>query len=189
MDLPQKIAGINPAKLRDAINAICDYLRSARIVAGKGVKVSRLPGGTVVSAGANPISAASAPPEKEEERGAFDVRYVEGEDGTLGKVRVYDSSAPEGNRAGRVYVDTWIDCDAENFTPKNGVVFVEVEYCNGEYLATAYLEDTIPADRVDEPFYVEVIADVEIKTVEGKTEVLVSRSRPLGNIQVLGRWI
>ena len=163
-----------------AINARVDALGSALLP-------------TVPNHRDNPAAA-----QEYEDTGAFDIRHKAGEeDGDRGRIQVYDTSRPsydEAELAGRIYTDRWVECAKADFAPQDGIVYVKVVALGSSprdgFRATVEFDAELPTETVDNPFYTEVIGKVEVKTnEEGKREVIISRSRPLGNMRILGRWL
>lgn len=100
MKLPDKIiSGDSYQDVRRKINAICDYLRSVRPVAGAGVRLRQYTSGVIFEADRRGGAAASGSGYD----GWFKVEAKTENDTTT--IRIYDGGAPENPIAGYAYVN------------------------------------------------------------------------------------
>lgn len=100
MKLPDKIiSGDSYQDVRRKINAICDYLRSVRPVAGPGVRLRQYTSGVIFEASRSGGAAASVGGYD----GWFKVEAKTENDNTT--IRIYDGGDPENPIAGYAYVN------------------------------------------------------------------------------------
>ena len=104
--LPNKLQhGDSFARLFDLWNQLIDYLRETRLVAGNGIRINRLSAGTTIESTATAGGAASSLP-PEDKPHPFDVAIINKgtEENPDYYARVYDSSFPDSQTAGLVFV-------------------------------------------------------------------------------------
>ncbi|GEM_PF-4883920 len=182
MNIPAKISVINPAKLRDAINLLIDYLYSARAVAGSGIIINKLPGGTIISA-KNAVASAGAGVEQVVSTGPFSIVSV---GGTVARLVNSDSWNADSQQydadAGLVYVgDAILRTPAVDLAA--GYVWIEVTHNGYQYVATVHQGNDIPAGDANK--YIEIIGQVIISDGVIRTQM----SRVPSDISVRDRWV
>lgn len=177
------------ASILDRWNQLVDYLHAARLVPGPGVRISRMPAGTVISAAA--VSRGGSVAAVHTPAGPFDVLVFDDGDGgaPVWKVRLHNSANIKSTTAGMVTIGSHRRMfDVQTWDAKAGVVYLEITYDDAaeSYTVTAALEGSLPK-TTDEKRYVLRLADI---VHDSDTErYTASQIRPVGDVEVLGRWV
>ena len=172
--------------LYDLWNQLIDHLHETRPVAGTGIRIQRLPAGTVISAagssgrGGSGIAAA-------DDEGPFAVT-IENPDENSWTVKLHNT-ASESGVAGMLTIGSRRKQIADQeWPPKAGVVILDITYDDEaeDYTTTFSLEETLPETN-DEKRYILRIAEISYNSdTESWTAAQI---HPVGDIEVLGRWI
>lgn len=187
--LPNKLQhGDTLASLFEKFNAVIDYLREIRLVAGTGIRLNQLANGTTIEStatssggGASALSDTSHP---------FDVELIKGgtQESPEYSVRVFNSSLPESPYAGIVYIGDW-----ENSVPVSVLAVNTDKYFNVDLVIT-YVQGNSPPFSCS--FVISTSGTVQDnyntyrKTIGGGTIAGgISAFKPVGNFDVSGRWI
>ena len=189
--LPRKlIRGDKFVVLYDLWNELIDHLQSIRPVAGAGITLQRLSAGTVISTvRTSGKSAAGVSAGADDGPFAVTIENVnEGGDQTDWRVKLHNS-ASESGVAGMVTIGSRrMQIKDQVWVPKNGVVILDIVYDGDteEYDVLFSLEDEIP-ETTDEKRYILRIA--EISYDENSETWSAAQIRPVGDIEVTGRWV
>lgn len=189
--LPRKlIRGDKFVVLYDLWNELIDHLQSIRPVAGTGITLQRLSAGTVISTvRTSGKSAAGVSAGADDGPFAVTIENVnEGGDQTDWRVKLHNS-ASESGVAGMVTIGSRrMQIEDQVWEPKPGVVILDIVYDGDteEYDVLFSLEDEIP-ETTDEKRYILRIA--EISYDENSETWSAAQIRPVGDIEVTGRWV
>ena len=189
--LPRKLLrGDKFVVLYDLWNELIDHLQSMRPVAGNGITLQRLSAGTVISTvRTSGKSAAGVSAGADDGPFAVTIENVnEGGDQTDWRVKLHNS-ASESGVAGMVTIGSRrMQIKDQVWVPKNGVVILDIVYDGDteEYDVLFSLEDEIP-ETTDEKRYILRIA--EISYDENSETWSAAQIRPVGDIEVTGRWV
>ena len=189
--LPRKlIRGDKFVVLYDLWNELIDHLQSIRPVAGTGITLQRLSAGTVISTVRTSGKSATGVTAEEDE-GPFAVTIEnlnEGGDQPDWRVKLHNT-ASESGVAGMVTIGSWrMQIEDQMWEPKPGVVILDIVYDDDteEYDVLFSLEDELP-ETTDEKRYILRIA--EISYDEDTETWSAAQIRPVGDIEVTGRWV
>ncbi len=190
--LPRKLLkGDKFAVLYDLWNQLIDHLQSSRPVAGTGIRIQRLPAGTVFSTARSSGKSGSSMTVDDGDEGPFAVTIEDlNENGNQPNwtVRLHNS-ASESGVAGMLTIGSQrMQISDQEWSPKNGVVILDITYDDEaeDYTATFSLEEQLPETK-DEKRYILRIAEIFYNNdTESWT---VAQMRPVGDIEVTGRWV
>ena len=189
--LPRKLLrGDKFVVLYDLWNELIDHLQSMRPVAGNGITLQRLSAGTVISTvRTSGKSASGASAESDEGPFAVTIENVnEGGDQPEWRVKLHNT-ASESGVAGMVTIGSRrMQIEDQVWEPKPGVVILDIVYDDDteEYDVLFSLEDELP-ETTDEKRYILRIA--EISYDEDTETWSAAQIRPVGDIEVTGRWV
>lgn len=189
--LPRKLLrGDKFVVLYDLWNELIDHLQSMRPVAGNGITLQRLSAGTVISTvRTSGKSAAGVSTESDEGPFAVTIENVnEGGDQPEWRVKLHNT-ASESGVAGMVTIGSRrMQIEDQVWEPKPGVVILDIVYDDDteEYDVLFSLEDELP-ETTDEKRYILRIA--EISYDEDTETWSAAQIRPVGDIEVTGRWV
>lgn len=190
MRVPDKLThGDTLARLFDKFNAVVDYLRAIRLVAGAGIRLNALPSGLTIEStatgaggGSNGAGVDAGHP--------FDVELLTGgtEESPEYSVRVFNSGLPESPYAGVVSIGT-----ATYSVPVDELT---IEAGEGEEF---WVDLVITYDAETDPVYTlefEVVTDPDTEDPDNVFRQTIAAgimpeiaSEISGNITVLGRWV
>lgn len=189
--LPRKlIRGDKFVVLYDLWNELIDHLQSIRPVAGTGITLQRLSAGTVISTvRTSGKSAAGVSAGADDGPFAVTIENVnEGGDQTDWRVKLHNT-ASESGVAGMVTIGSRrMQIEDQVWEPKPGVVILDIVYDDDTevYDVLFSLEDELP-ETTDEKRYILRIA--EISYDEDTETWSAAQIRPVGDIEVTGRWV
>lgn len=189
--LPRKLLrGDKFVVLYDLWNELIDHLQSMRPVAGNGITLQRLSAGTVISTmRTSGKSAAGVSTESDEGPFAVTIENVnEGGGQPEWRVKLHNT-ASESGVAGMVTIGSRrMQIEDQVWEPKPGVVILDIVYDDDteEYDVLFSLEDELP-ETTDEKRYILRIA--EISYDEDTETWSAAQIRPVGDIEVTGRWV
>lgn len=185
--LPRKLLkGDKFAVLYDLWNQLIDHLHETRPVAGTGIRIQRLPAGTVISAagssgrGGSGIAAA-------DDEGPFAVT-IENPDENSWMVKLHNTASESGIAGMLTIGSRRMQISDQEWEPKNGVVILDITYDDEteDYTVTFSLEEQLPETK-DEKRYILRIAEISYNSdTESWTAAQI---HPVGDIEVLGRWV
>lgn len=189
--LPQKLRkGDKMASIFDRWNQLIDYLHEIRMVSGAGIRLSKMPSGTVISAMATATGGGRSVVD-DDVRGPFAVTIEnKGSDETPEwMVKLHNSANAASTVAGMVTIGSFRTLyGVQIWEAKDGVVYLDVTYDEETegYTVLFALEDELPR-TADEQRYVLRIADIAYDSDTDRYTATLSR--PVGDIEVLGRWV
>lgn len=185
--IPPKLQKGDPfGKVMTCWNMLIDHLNEIRIVPGRGISITRRPGGTILSAQSSASGGGASA--ATEQTGPFAVELLYDDKGTAA-VTLYNNGNPSGETAGLVTIGSFRESvKKQTFAPKQGVVFLDITYDSDadKYTCAFALESKLPETR-DEKRYIYRIAEItyDSSTKEYKSTQL----HPLGDIDIRGRWV
>lgn len=173
----------------DRWNQLIEYLHETRLVPGAGIRISKMPAGSVISAMAT-SSGSGSPAVDDDARGPFAVTIEDdGTDGTPAwKVKLHNT-ASASTVAGMVTVGSHRRLyDVQTWNARAGVVYLDItcDEESAEYSILFALENELPA-TADEKRFVLRIADIDYDSDADRYTA--TQIRPVGDIEVLGRWV
>ena len=190
MMIPPKLRhNDNLGNLFEKFNAVIDYLREIRLIAGNGIRLNRLPAGTTIESTATAeggfSSGAGGHP--------FDAKIINKgtEENPQYFVRIYNSALPDSPYAGIVDVYEWVMAvpvtELEITTQGGFFVVLDVTYDSSDrpdqsvspYIINLSLIPYETTSNVGYTTYREYIADGNFSNVA---------SHMTGDIYVYGRW-
>lgn len=177
--------------LYDLWNQLIDHLQSCRPVAGAGIRIQRLPAGTVFSASAGSSGGGAAGVTAAGDEGPFAVTIepVDEEQENPGLVVRLHNTASESGVAGMLTIGSRRKQIADQeWSPKAGTVILDITYDDEaeDYTATFSLEETLPETK-DEKRYILRIAEISYNNDTESWSA--AQIHPVGDIEVLGRWV
>lgn len=176
--------------LYDLWNQLIDHLQSCRPVPGAGIRIQRLPAGTVISAagssgrGGGGIAAAG-----DEGPFAVTIEPVDEEQENPGQVVRLHNTASASGIAGMLTIGSRRKQIADQeWPPKAGVVILDITYDDEaeDYTATFSLEEQLP-ETADEKRYILRIAEISYNSDTESWNA--AQIHPVGDIEVTGRWV
>ncbi len=189
--LPRKLLkGDKFAVLYDLWNQLIDHLQGIRPVAGTGIRIQRLPAGTVISAARSSGKGGSGVTVEGDE-GPFAVTIEdlnENSDQPHWTVRLHNTASDSGIAGMLTIGSRRMQISNQEWTPKAGVVILDITYDDAaeDYTATFSLEEKLPETK-DEKRYILRIAEI---TYDKDTESWsAAQILPVGDIEVTGRWV
>lgn len=189
--LPRKLKkGDKTALIFDRWNQLVDYLHEIRLVGGAGIRLAKMTSGTVISAMTTAGGGGGAMVD-DAARGPFAVTIEnKGSDETPEwTVRLHNSANTASAWAGMVTVGSRRSFHAvQTWTAKEGVVYLDVTYDveTENYQVLFALEVELPA-TADEKRFVLRITDIAYDSDADRYTA--TQIRPVGDIEVLGRWV
>jgi len=190
--LPRKLLkGDKFIVLYDLWNQLIDHLQGIRPVAGTGIRIQRLPAGTIISAAGSSGKGGSSVAVDAGDEGPFAVMVepvAEEQENPEQVVRLHNT-ASESGVAGMLTIGSWRKQIADQEWPaKAGVVILDITYDDEseDYTATFSLEEQLP-ETADEKRYILRIAEI---SYDSDTESWsAAQILPVGDIEVTGRWV
>lgn len=190
--LPRKLLkGDKFAVLYDLWNQLIDHLQSSRPVAGTGIRIQRLPAGTVFSTARSSGKSGSSMTVDDGDEGPFAVTIEDlNENGNQPNwtVRLHNSASESGVAGMLTIGSRRMQISDQEWQPKTGVVILDITYDDEaeDYIATFSLEEQLPETK-DEKRYILRIAEI---SYDGDTESWsAAQMHPVGDIEVAGRWV
>lgn len=174
----------------DRWNQLIDYLHETRLIPGTGVRISKMPAGSVISA--MPTSSGIGSPTVDDDaRGPFAVTIEDnGTDETPAwKVKLHNTASSTSTGAGMVTIGSHRRLyDVQTWDARSGVVYLDITYDeeSEDYTVLFALENELPA-TADEKRFVLRIADIAYDSDADRYTA--TQVRPVGDIEVLGRWV
>lgn len=171
-------------------NTVLEHLQSMRLTAGPGIRLQRMPGGTVISAerGRGTGGMGGAAPDPEGGPFAVTAEAESGRGKTSWVIRLHNSTGSSG-KAGMVTAGSYRKLiHDQEWKARAGTVYLDVTYSDNteSYTVVFALESEVP-DTGDEKRYILRIAEV---AHDPETNVYtVSQVRPYGDIEIAGRWV
>lgn len=190
--LPRKLLkGDKFAVLYDLWNQLIDHLQSSRPVPGAGIRIQRLPAGTIISAARSSGKSGSSVAVDTGDEGPFAVTVepVDEEQENPEQVVRLHNTASESGVAGMLTIGSRRKQIADQeWPPKAGVVILDITYDDEseDYTVTFSLEETLPETK-DEKRYILRIAEISYNNDTESWSA--AQIRPVGDIEVLGRWV
>ena len=177
--------------LYDLWNQLIDHLHETHLVPGAGIRIQRLPAGTIISAARSSGKSGSSVAVDAGVEGPFAVTVepVAEEQENPGRVVRLHNTASESGVAGMLTIGSRRKQIADQeWPPKAGVVILDVTYDDKaeDYTATFSLEETLP-ETVDEKRYILRIAEISYNNDTESWSA--AQIHPVGDIEVLGRWV
>ena len=187
MPIPPKLKhGDNLANLFEKFNAVIDYLRETRLIAGSGVNISQIHEGTTIESTATASGAtSSAPPEGH----PFDATIINKgtEQSPSYYVRIYNSALPDSPYAGYVIVFDWSVSvpvtDLAITDPDGYSIRITVTYTEGSDPPFTVVLSLIPSGSHPSVGYTTYQKYIGSGNSESVT------STETANIEITGRWV
>ena len=183
--IPNKLNhGENIASLFEKFNALIDYLRQIRLVAGSGIRLNKLVTGITIESTAQSSGGGMTAPSSAAH--PFDAEIVNNgtEENPSYYVRIYNSALPDSPYAGMVYIgefDEAVPVEELAVTTDGGFfVYLSIDYIQNSNPNYSIQFELIPYGSGSPQ------ADYYLVIAEGKLPDVVSRQE--SDITVLGRW-